>query len=114
MQLSDFKLSGKYRPRLLWTVLAALLLVSIVPVALYHREVLRLSQEKLEEFVKEASTAHRLKHAHIISLLAFGLSADSIPYLVMDYAPNGTLSKRYPKGTQLSLDTIIGYLLPLA
>lgn len=48
MQLSDFKLTGKYRPRLLWTVLAALLLVSIVPVALYHREVLRLSQEKLE------------------------------------------------------------------
>jgi putative nucleotidyltransferase with HDIG domain len=37
-----------HRPRILWMVLGALLLVSIVPIGLYHRQVLRLSQEKLE------------------------------------------------------------------
>ncbi len=35
------------RPRLLWIVLGALLLVSVVPISLYHRQVLKLSQEKL-------------------------------------------------------------------
>ena len=37
-----------HRPRILWMVLGALLLVSIAPVLLYHRQVIGLSQEKLE------------------------------------------------------------------
>jgi HD-GYP domain-containing protein (c-di-GMP phosphodiesterase class II) len=37
------------RPRLLWIVLGAMLLVSVMPLALYHREVLQLSQEKLTD-----------------------------------------------------------------
>ncbi len=37
------------RIRILWIVLGALLLVSILPIALYHRQVLRLSQNKLED-----------------------------------------------------------------
>jgi HD-GYP domain-containing protein (c-di-GMP phosphodiesterase class II)/sensor domain CHASE-containing protein len=37
------------RLRLLWMVLGALLLVSILPIALYHHQVLRLSQDKLED-----------------------------------------------------------------
>src|SRR5215813_1629852 len=35
------------RVRILWLVLGALLLVSALPIALYHRQVLRLSQDKL-------------------------------------------------------------------
>lgn len=35
------------RPRILWIVLGALLLVSLGPIVLYHRQVLELSQEKL-------------------------------------------------------------------
>jgi serine/threonine protein kinase len=77
-------------------------------------KMLNLSQENLKEFVKEVSTVYRLKHPSIIGLLAFGMSADDTPYLVMDYASNGTLRQRHPKGTRLSLDTIISYLLPLA
>ncbi len=38
-----------HRVRILWIVLGALLLVSILPIALYHHQVLRLSQDKLEE-----------------------------------------------------------------
>ncbi len=37
------------RVRILWIVLGALLLVSILPMALYHSQVLRLSQNKLED-----------------------------------------------------------------
>jgi HD-GYP domain-containing protein (c-di-GMP phosphodiesterase class II)/sensor domain CHASE-containing protein len=37
------------RIRILWIVLGALLLVSILPIALYHSQVLRLSQNKLED-----------------------------------------------------------------
>ncbi len=77
-------------------------------------KMLSLDQENLKEFVKETSTTLRLKHPHIIRLLAFGISADDIPYLIMDYAPNGTLRQRHPKGTRLPLDTIVSYLLPLA
>ena len=35
------------RVRILWLVLGALLLVSALPIGLYHRQVLRLSQDKL-------------------------------------------------------------------
>ena len=35
------------RVRILWLVLGALLLVGALPVGLYHRQVLELSQEKL-------------------------------------------------------------------
>jgi putative nucleotidyltransferase with HDIG domain len=44
------------RVRILWLVLGALLLVSAVPIGLYHRQVLRLSEEKLvdTELVQQA------------------------------------------------------------
>jgi putative nucleotidyltransferase with HDIG domain len=42
----------KGRVRILWLVLGALLLVSALPIGLYHRQVLQLSQEKLVDTVK--------------------------------------------------------------
>src|ERR1700681_3896721 len=38
-----------HRPRILWLVLGAMLLVSVLPLALYHRQVLQLSQTKLTD-----------------------------------------------------------------
>jgi HD-GYP domain-containing protein (c-di-GMP phosphodiesterase class II) len=40
------------RMRILWIVLGALLLVSVTPLWLYHRQVLRLSEEKLQDTEK--------------------------------------------------------------
>ena len=37
------------RVRILWLVLGAMLLVSALPIGLYHRQVLQLSQEKLTD-----------------------------------------------------------------
>jgi HD-GYP domain-containing protein (c-di-GMP phosphodiesterase class II) len=48
MSDNPFANPAHYRPPLLWIVLGALLLVSVLPVAFYHHQVLRLSQEKLE------------------------------------------------------------------
>ncbi len=47
MHLELLKRILSRRPRILWIVLGALLLVSLVPIGLYHRQVLKLSQEKL-------------------------------------------------------------------
>ena len=51
------------RLRILWLVLGALLLVSVVPILLYHRQVLELSQEKLED-------TERLQQAGVTRSLA--------------------------------------------
>ena len=69
--------------------------------------------DELKEFINEART-FRLRHPHIISLLDFGIDSDDIPYLVMDYAPNGTLRDKHPKGAQVPLATILTYTTPLA
>ncbi len=49
MDLGRFKSVFFRRPRILWLVLGAMLLVSVLPLALYHRQVLQLSQAKLTD-----------------------------------------------------------------
>lgn len=49
MPLQQRKSARKHRPRLLLLVLGAMLLVSALPLGLYHFQVLRLSQEKLTD-----------------------------------------------------------------
>jgi HD-GYP domain-containing protein (c-di-GMP phosphodiesterase class II) len=49
MPIQPLNLLTTRRWRLLWIVLGALLLVSVAPLWLYHRQVLRLSEEKLQD-----------------------------------------------------------------
>ena len=49
MLIEAFKHFKTRRLRILWIVLGALLLVSAIPLWLYHRQVLRLSEEKLQD-----------------------------------------------------------------
>jgi serine/threonine protein kinase len=58
----------------------------------------QLTDDDLEHFLKEAQTIARLEHPHIVRVLYFDMQ-DNTPFLVMDYAPNGTLRQRYPKQT---------------
>lgn len=69
--------------------------------------------EEVERFRDEARTIARLHHPHIIRVLDFGMEDDT-PYFVMDYAPNGTLRTRYPKGEPLSLATLLPYVRQVA
>ena len=67
------------------------------------------SKDAVEEFEKEARTVAHLKHPHIVRVLDYDVEDDT-PFLVMDYASGGTLRKRHPRGTILSLTTIISYI----
>ena len=69
----------------------------------------RLVREEGEQFRQEARTIARLEHPHIVRVLDFGLE-DGTPFLVMAYAPGGTLRQRHPKGTRLPLDTVVAYV----
>ena len=66
-----------------------------------------------DSFLTEAQTIAHLEHPHIVRVFDFDV-AEGIPFLVMSYAPNGTLRQRHPKGTQLPLPTIITYVKQLA
>lgn len=69
--------------------------------------------DDLDWFRTEARTIARLVHPNIVRVLEFGVE-DDIPFLVQDYAPNGTLRQRHPKGTQLPLPTVVSYVKQVA
>jgi serine/threonine protein kinase len=73
----------------------------------------QLAGEDTDAFRKEARTIARLVHPHIVRVFDFGIEGE-MPFLVMDYAPNGTVRKRHPKGVALPLPTILGYVKQLA
>jgi serine/threonine protein kinase len=72
----------------------------------------RLTPEDQQGFRTEARTIRGLKHPHIVKVLDFGIEkslreADAgAPYLVMEYAPNGTLRDRHPRNSIVALDQI--------
>ncbi len=73
----------------------------------------QLSEEDVERFRTEARTVARLEHPHIVRLLEFGVE-DTTAFLVMSYAPHGSLRDRYPKGTCVPLSTIVSYVKQIA
>src|ERR1700694_158926 len=73
----------------------------------------QLASHDVAGFLTEARTIARLRHPHIIQVLDFGVE-DTTPFLVMDYAPGGTLRQRHPKGTRLSPDTVVTYVRQVA
>ena len=73
----------------------------------------QLARNEIEGFLSEARTVAPLRHPHIVQVLDFGVEG-ATPFLVMDYAPLGTLRQRYPKGTLLPLATIVSYVKQVA
>jgi len=73
----------------------------------------RLIDDDMENFLTEAQTIASLVHPHIVRVLEFGVEGD-IPFLVMDYAPNGTLRQRYSKGALPSYERIVHYVKQVA
>src|SRR6266480_6616786 len=68
-----------------------------------------LTEEERAAFLKEAQTLTQLTHPNIVRVLDFDIKDDQ-PFLVMIYAPNGTLRERHPVGSRLSIDSIITYV----
>lgn len=74
----------------------------------------RLLEEGWEQFRNEAHAIASLRHPHIVRLLDFGIEGGQIPYLVMDYLPQGTLRQLHAKGLQLPLPTVNLYTRQIA
>ncbi len=73
----------------------------------------RLDSLTLADFLTEARHISHLVHPHIIRVFDFGLESE-VPFLVMDYAPNGNLRQKHPPGSAVPLPTIVTYVMALA
>jgi serine/threonine protein kinase len=54
-----------------------------------------------------------LVHPNIVRLLDFDVK-EGRPFLVLDYASNGSLRQRYPKGERVPLDLVVSYTKQVA
>ncbi len=73
----------------------------------------RLAKDDLQSFLNEARSIANLVHPSIVRVLEFGVES-ATPFLVMDYAPNGTLRQRHPKGSQVLPANIVRYIKQVA
>lgn len=73
----------------------------------------QLTSDDVDKFRDEARTIANLIHPNIVRVLEFGIEGKT-PFLVMDYAPNGTLRQKHPKGVLLPLPTIVNYVKQVA
>jgi eukaryotic-like serine/threonine-protein kinase len=64
-------------------------------------------------FYNEVCHIYNLRHPNVVRLLDYDVKVD-IPFLIMDYLPNGTLRQRHPEGTRLPLDQILFYVKQVA
>ena len=76
-------------------------------------KVLHLTQVNTQQFQQEAETIAALKHRHIVRLLDYAIE-QYIPFLVLNYAPNGSLHTRHANGEQLPLATVMEYVTQIA
>src|SRR5947208_16212345 len=67
-----------------------------------------------EECVNEAKTNFNLRHPNIVHVLEFSRLPDDTPYIVMDYAPHGTLRQHFPRGVAQSPTVILPYAKQVA
>ncbi|HLI05479.1 MAG TPA: serine/threonine-protein kinase [Ktedonobacteraceae bacterium] len=72
-----------------------------------------LADEEAEKFLAQAQITANLDHPHIVRLLDYGIE-NAIPYLVMQYVPNGSLRQLHPRGSQLPLPTVVSYVRQVA
>jgi len=70
------------------------------------------TSEDSERLRTEARLIARLAHPLILRILDFAME-DDLPYLIIEYAPGGTLRQRHPKGTLIPPGTIVSYVKQL-
>lgn len=72
-----------------------------------------IQEREAEAFYAEARTLAQLEHPNIIRVLEGGIDGD-VPYLVMAYAPNGTLQQRYRLGQCYEPHVILPHVMQIA
>lgn len=71
------------------------------------------SNEEVRRFEFEARMLAHMQHRHIVRVFDFGWEGGT-PFLVMEYAPNGTLYEYFPGGIPLPVETILPVVSQLA
>lgn len=66
-----------------------------------------------EMYLQEARKTARLDHPNVVRVLECDIE-QNIPFLVLNYAPNGTLRGRHPRGICVPLDTVVLYTKQIA
>ncbi len=69
----------------------------------------RMTDQQMESLLAEAQLVARLEHPGIVRVWDFGVE-EGRAFLVLQYAPNGTLRQRHPRGTQLPPTLVARYL----
>jgi len=72
-----------------------------------------LTSQEVEHFQQEAQTIATLVHPCIVRVFDYDVQ-EGVPFLVMDYAPGGTLRRRYPRGSLVPLSVIISAVKQVA
>jgi peptide/nickel transport system substrate-binding protein len=72
-----------------------------------------LTDKEAEHFQQEAQTIATLAHASIVRVFDYDVQ-DGMPFLVMDYAPNGSLRNRHPTGKEVPLAQVVSYVKQVA
>jgi WD40 repeat protein len=70
------------------------------------------SEEEVRCFRHEAETIAQLIHPHIVRVLDFDVRGD-LAFIVMDYAPFGSLRQQYP-GVRIPLPAVVSYVRQIA
>ena len=74
---------------------------------------MRLAEEHTESFINEARTIAHLIHPNIVRVLDFGVH-NAVPFLVMDYAPGGTIRRHMPSGRPLPPEGLFPFITQVA
>ena len=72
-----------------------------------------MTPQEIQNFTTEARIIASLSHPHILRLLEFDVHGN-IPFLVIEYAPHGTLRDHHQRGVALPLATVLFYVKQIA
>ena len=70
--------------------------------------------ETVEDFRREAGTLIQLEHPHIVQGLEFSTTEHGVPYLVMEYVPDGTLRDAHSEGIPVPPGQVVEYVMQTA
>ena len=71
------------------------------------------ASEDIKQFYQEAQALALLNHPGIVRLLDSDIEGH-VPFIVMEYAPNGSLGQHVARGQRLPLPPVVGYVRQIA
>lgn len=73
----------------------------------------QLSATEAEQFCRQAALLTHLLHPYIVRVQEYGVM-DAVPFLALDYIPNGSLRQHHPRGISVELSDVVHYVTQIA